>query len=282
MAQNRVKCSDVFKAVFLGKVNQKADNGGSLHFGGKNEKIDWAEIKNTLYQGPMKVDNAKERKRTGYCKYCRNRYSDIEEHLNGEQHQQYVQNTNFESLDRLINYFPLDNCFPVVTKENTDFSVAANNSSFGDKNLECNSGGCSEYVHFSLSPVEGVVPMEVSDGRVDAGHGVLDDGKGMSYANGNLGGGVSDADGNLGGDVSDVDSVCDAGKDDGRLKEGMRRKFTCPHCNKNVVNLPRHMQTIHGWSMCSSIAVIDQFNMRKKNNNKESSFSKNLSFCRLP
>ena len=52
MAQNRLKCSNVFKTVFLGKVNQKADNGGSLHFGGKKEKIDWAEIKNTSsYEG---------------------------------------------------------------------------------------------------------------------------------------------------------------------------------------------------------------------------------------
>ena len=119
MAQNRLKCSDVFKTVFWRKVNQKTDNGGSLHFGGKSKKIDWAEVKNTLYQeGPMNFDNAKERKTTCYCEYCRKRYSDIEEHLNGEQHQLYVQNTNFETLDRLISYFPLDNCFPVVTKEN--------------------------------------------------------------------------------------------------------------------------------------------------------------------
>ena len=103
-----------------------------------------------------------------------------------------------------------------------------------------------------VSDADGNLGGDVSDGNL---------GGDVSDADGNLGGDVSDADGNLGGDDSDVDSVCDAGEDDGRLKEGMRRKFTCPHCNKNVVNLPRHLKTIHGWSMGSSKAVISQFNM---------------------
>ena len=81
MVENRLKCSDVFKTVFLGKAKGKSDNGGTLQFEGKSVKFDWKEIKDNLYHrhGPTKsptnfVDNKERRKTTGYCEYCRKRY----------------------------------------------------------------------------------------------------------------------------------------------------------------------------------------------------------------
>ena len=43
-----------------------------------------------------------------------------------------------------------------------------------------------------------------------------------------------------------------------------RRKFLCPNCNKEVKYLPHHMSKVHNWSAASSVAVVGQFNMRKK------------------
>ena len=43
----------------------------------------------------------------------------------------------------------------------------------------------------------------------------------------------------------------------------MLRKFTCPNFKKEIVNLPRHKQKIHGWSRASSKSVVGQFGLRK-------------------
>ena len=57
------------------------------------------------------------------------------------------------------------------------------------------------------------------------------------------------------------------------------RKFTCPNCKKEIVNLPRHMQKIHGWSLPSSKAVVGQFGLRKSTSKNSRHLSK---ICPFP
>ena len=245
MAQSRLKCSDVFDTVFCKKVNLKPDQGGLLQIEGKSKRMDWKEIRNNLYhKGPMEFSDAKERIKTGYCEYCQVMYSDIKEHVNGEQHKVYVENTNFESLDKVISSFPLYKCFTEMK-----CSESISTSLCGDKNEDTDSGSSIvENVDFSVAPLEGVVPTDASDGSdggVDVGNCVLDAGV------------------NLGGDGNVV----------GILPEVVRRRFPCPTCLKNVVNLPLHMSTMHGWSVESSKAVVGQFNIQKKKTSNNRHFS---------
>ena len=220
-------------------------------------KFDWKEMKDNLYRRhrPTNFINSKEqRKTTGYCEYCRKRYSNIEEHVNGERHKLCVEGTNFECLDSLISCFPLGNCLPVNT-------TAAEISGLGDNHV-LNSGGSNENVDFSPPVMEGVVPMEVSDGK-----GGSDDRLDDNLDGSVNGGHILDV-ANVG-DASDdhvrfdVDFVGDTG-DNVRFEEGESRKFSSPACEKSVVNLPRHMKLIHGWRMASSKAVVGQFNMQRK------------------
>ena len=105
MAQSRLKCPD---------ANEKPDNGRSLQVRDKRENFDWKEVRKNIYDhSTMNIGAGKECIKTGYCEYRRKRYSNIEEHVNGEQHKSYVQGTNFEPLDKVINCFPLDRCCPL-------------------------------------------------------------------------------------------------------------------------------------------------------------------------
>ena len=109
--------------------------------------------------------------------------------------------------------------------------------------------------------MEGVVPMEVSDGK-DGSNDRLDDNLDSSVNGGRILDVANVGDASVDHVRFDVGIVGDAG--DHVRFEGVRRKFSCPACEKSVVNLPRHMKSIHGWSMASSKAVVGQFNMQRE------------------
>ena len=177
------------------------------------------------------------------------KYISIEEHVNSEQHKLHVQDTNFETLDHLINKYPLYNCLPVPVIEQINIDNPSVNSahiSHVDNNdVPCAEGdkGC---VDFSVSSVlkcvvpfeEGVVPFE--EGSNDCGG--LDDGN------------VNNCVATVG--VLNYVKNCE-------VESKVIRKFTCPNCKKEIVNLPWHMQKIHGWILANSKVVVGQFGLRK-------------------
>ena len=128
-----------------------------------------------------------------------------------------MEGTNFECLDSL-SCFPLDNCLPVNI-------TAAEISGLGDNHV-LNSGGSNENVYCPLPVMEGVVPMEVSDGKDGSDDDRLDD---------NLDGSMN------GGHILDVANVSDASDDHVkfdvgiishvgdhfRFEEGVSQMFSC-------------------------------------------------------
>ena len=119
---------------------------------------------------------------------------------------------------------------------------------------------------------EGAVPFE--EGAVPFEEGVVPFEEGVvPFEGGNDCDGLDDGNVNCVATVGVLNNVRNC-----EVDSKVIRKFTCPNCKKEIVNLP-HMQKIHGWSLASSKAVVGQFGLRKSTSKNSCHLSK---ICPFP